>query len=57
VFRPSSTLADNPGASRVFVPVRVQVEPYRPPAAMRHLGLWGRVRRVLFGVTEPEAGA
>ena len=57
VFRPGAALADNPGANRVFVPSSVQVQPYRPQAAMQHLGLWGRVRRVLFGVTEPEAGA
>jgi putative secretion ATPase (PEP-CTERM system associated) len=35
----------------------IQVQPYRPPIAGAPLGFWGRVRRVLFGATEREAGA
>jgi hypothetical protein len=53
VFRPG----ENPTTGRVFVPTQVQVQPYRPPVRIQHVGLWSRVRRVLFGVTEPEAGA
>ena len=37
---------------------RVRVQPYPQPIRLQqHIGLWERLRRVLFGVTEPEAGA
>jgi putative secretion ATPase (PEP-CTERM system associated) len=56
VFRPGSP--DATGTNRIFVPTQVQVQPYRPPVRIQqHSGLWSRLRRVLFGVTEPEAGA
>jgi general secretion pathway protein A len=48
---------DASSASRILVPTAVQVQTYRPSTRMQHTGFWGRVRRVLFGVTEPEAGA
>jgi hypothetical protein len=36
----------------------VRVQPYPEPMHLeQHVGLWGRLRRVLFGVTEPEARA
>jgi hypothetical protein len=56
VFRPGSP--DATATNRIFVPTQVQVQPYRPPVRIQqHSGLWSRLRRVLFGVTEPEAGA
>ena len=55
VFR-SGSPEMNPGG-RSFVPAQVKVQPYRPAVQMQHVGLWSRLRRVLFGVTEPEAGA
>jgi hypothetical protein len=48
---------DAPVANRILVPTAVQVQTYRPSTRTQHLGFWGRLRRVFFGVTEPEAGA
>jgi putative secretion ATPase (PEP-CTERM system associated) len=51
-----------PGVNRIFAPPPVQpggvrVQRYRPELAPQPAGFWGRVRRALFGVTEPETGA
>jgi hypothetical protein len=48
---------DAPPANRILVPTAVQVQTYRPSTRVQHPGFWGRLRRVFFGVTEPEAGA
>ena len=48
---------DAPTANRILVPTAVQVQTYRPSTRMQHTGFWGRLRRVFFGVTEPETGA
>ena len=45
------------GTGRVLVPAAVQVQQFDAPARVRHLGMWARIRRVLFGVSEPEARA
>ena len=46
-----------PSANRILVPTAVQVQTYRPSTRVQHPGFWSRLRRVFFGVTEPEAGA
>jgi putative secretion ATPase (PEP-CTERM system associated) len=54
---PLRTSSDAPVANRILVPTAVQVQTYRPSTRVQSPGFWGRLRRVFFGVTEPEAGA
>jgi hypothetical protein len=49
------TAAVPAGAPRVTP--GIQVQPYRQPLPVAPLGFWGKVRRVLFGAAEREAGA
>jgi hypothetical protein len=48
-------------APAVVTPTGVRVQRYQPPSSyptpQARYSMWGRLRRVLFGVTEPETGA
>jgi len=46
-----------PGTGRVLVRSAVQVQQFDAPTRVRHMSMWARIRRVFFGVNEPEARA
>jgi hypothetical protein len=58
-LKPALRTSSDPtqSVSRIVVPTAVQVQTYRPSPRTQQAGFLARLRRVLFGVTEPEAGA
>jgi len=57
VARAGTSHTAPPGTGRVLVPAAVQVQQFDAPARARHMSMWARIRRVFFGVNEPEARA
>jgi general secretion pathway protein A len=56
-IRPGSPRFNSISPSAYVTPSGVRVQRYEQPVPVQPSGFWDRVRRVLFGVTEPETGA